>query len=40
MQTNILTRYPETDSFTRVKIQRFLNSVSENIQELRKAQAK
>ncbi len=37
---NILTRYPETDSFTRVKIQRFLNSVSENIQELRKAQAK
>jgi len=37
---NILTRYPETDSFTRVKIQRFLNSVSENIQELRKAEAK
>jgi hypothetical protein len=37
---NILTRYPETDSFTRVKIQKFLNSVSENILELRKAQVK
>ena len=37
---NILTRYPETDSFTRVKIQKFLNSVSENIVELRKAQLK
>lgn len=37
---NILSRYPETDSFTRVKIQKFLNSVSENILDLRKAQAK
>lgn len=37
---NILTRYPETDSFTRVKIQKFLNSVAENILELRRAQVK
>ncbi|MEY4066751.1 MAG: hypothetical protein RIR26_2959 [Pseudomonadota bacterium] len=37
---NILVKYPDTDSFTRNKIQKFLNSVSENIVELRKAQAK
>jgi hypothetical protein len=37
---NILVKYPETDTFTRNKIQKFLNSVSDNIVELRKAQAK
>lgn len=37
---NILSRYPETDQFTRIKIQKFLNAVSENILELRKAQTK
>lgn len=37
---NILNRYPETDSYTRRNIQKFLNSVSENISELRKGQVK
>lgn len=37
---NILARYPETDSYTRRNVQKFLNSVSENITEIRKGQVK
>jgi hypothetical protein len=37
---NILVKYPDTDSFTKRNIQKFLNSVSENITELKKGQIK
>jgi len=37
---NILVRYPDTDTYTKRNIQKFLNSVSENITELRKGQVK
>jgi hypothetical protein len=35
---NILNLYPEANRYTRVKIKKFLDSVSENLTELRKAQ--
>ncbi|NBW81215.1 hypothetical protein EBR21_05625 [bacterium] len=37
---SILSRYPDTDSYTRRNIQKFLNSVSDNISELKKGQVK
>jgi hypothetical protein len=37
---SILSRYPETDSYTRRNIQKFLNSVSDNISELKKGPVK
>ncbi|MEY3901719.1 MAG: hypothetical protein RL189_1025 [Pseudomonadota bacterium] len=37
---NILNKYPETDAYTRRNIQKFLNSVSENISEIKKGQLK
>lgn len=37
---NILSKYPETDAYTRRNIQKFLNSVSENITEIKKGQLK
>ncbi|MEY2988268.1 MAG: hypothetical protein RJB13_1789, partial [Pseudomonadota bacterium] len=37
---NILSLYPEANRYTRVKIKKFLDSVSENLTELRKAQVK
>jgi hypothetical protein len=37
---NILVKYPDTDSLTKRNIQKFLNSVSENITEIKKGQIK
>ncbi|MFZ9519876.1 MAG: hypothetical protein ACO3A4_05305 [Silvanigrellaceae bacterium] len=37
---SILSRYPDTDSYTRRNIQKFLNSISDNITDLKKGQVK